>query len=400
MKYKLITIILLLHILINLSFSQNTVSIPIQQITTINTQNRYITYLYSGDVTKFKGIPTELLENRDFVIKYRKFSETDTVFLLIGNSFLKKITIIDVNKNNNFSDDFVYFFDKRNYKDEKVEFPSQKIEINSNSVNSGFYFAPNDHDRYNVIFKSNNEMEHQYYVTLDLYEYYSGKINVGNKNFKILIMIDNVNPFSYKYTITENLNDDFTSLKINNNFTPSNHNTIIDNKNLMPIGLTQGKDSIYLSIKQNTEKMIGYYKEFYLPEIKINDFYGQELDFIKLSKDYLLIDFWGSWCGSCIENFPEIINIRKRHNNLSIVSIAKEYDEKGMEKAKGIIKRYKMNWFHIIEKSKKENISSKFNINVFPTLILVNPEGKIIFRNEGGNLQEISKVLDEKLFEH
>ncbi len=48
----------------------------------------------------------------------------------------------------------------------------------------------------------------------------------------------------------------------------------------------------------------------------------------------LILDFWATWCGSCISKFPLIANLQKTHSDFSILLVSKLKTDKNIEKVK------------------------------------------------------------------
>jgi thiol-disulfide isomerase/thioredoxin len=113
---------------------------------------------------------------------------------------------------------------------------------------------------------------------------------------------------------------------------------------------------------------------------------------------FVLIDFWGTWCAPCIALIPELKKLyeKYRHKNLYMVSIACE--DESVEAVKKAIKKFKMNWINIWESLKKGPfISDTFRINSFPTTLLINSEGKIIFRGGTSDFDFLKQLLEKNL---
>ncbi|MEE9373155.1 MAG: TlpA disulfide reductase family protein [Saprospiraceae bacterium] len=128
---------------------------------------------------------------------------------------------------------------------------------------------------------------------------------------------------------------------------------------------------------------------------------------IKLSGyqgDYVLLDFWGSWCAPCRRENPSLVKIYQKFENkktakgegFEIVSIALEKIKK---QAEGAIKRDNLYWpNHIISMRKivlLSPLAQKYNVSSIPAKFLINPEGKIISINP--TIVEIEKTLDKYL---
>lgn len=126
-------------------------------------------------------------------------------------------------------------------------------------------------------------------------------------------------------------------------------------------------------------------------------------DTIRLSSykgKYVLLDFWGSWCGPCIKEIPHIKEIWKRYGtreDFALIGMALETDEKQWHKA---IDEHSMEWTHVninSEKDRKKAVNVIHGIYMYPSLILLDKEGHVIAIQLGGGEQ--NSVIDRKLEE-
>lgn len=98
---------------------------------------------------------------------------------------------------------------------------------------------------------------------------------------------------------------------------------------------------------------------------------------IKGNNQYYLIDFWYSHCAPCVAGFPKLKGIYRQfhRNGFEIVSISvdKQKDKKDYTAA---IKKNGLAWNHVWD---KDGVTAKkFNINAFPTYILLDKNGRIV----------------------
>jgi thiol-disulfide isomerase/thioredoxin len=111
---------------------------------------------------------------------------------------------------------------------------------------------------------------------------------------------------------------------------------------------------------------------------------------------YIMIDFWGTWCVPCIKVIPENAAFEKRHKDkLIMISIA--YDQqKDLEQMKRIIKENNMDWINLWDDINNSVLVKKFKVHGFPMYILIDPSGKILFRNSTSySLKIIEKLLNK-----
>jgi peroxiredoxin len=133
------------------------------------------------------------------------------------------------------------------------------------------------------------------------------------------------------------------------------------------------------------------------------DFIAKDMkgDTVKLSnfkgKNYILLDFWATWCIPCRKNMSHLIDIYKKYNanGLQIIGIAND-DERQEYWKKAIINDGTEIWPQILQSANTKNdIGKKFGVTPIPAKILINKDGIVIFSNEGDD----DKGLDVKLAE-
>lgn len=135
------------------------------------------------------------------------------------------------------------------------------------------------------------------------------------------------------------------------------------------------------------------------------DFTKKQLDgkLFRLSQHrgkYVLLDFWGSWCGSCRASHPHLKELYEKYkDDVVFVGVGCERN-KDLEKAWKIwekaIQDDSMTWTQVFnnEPGKKCDLSEIYNLHMFPTKILIDPEGKIAARLIGTHMP-----IDEPLKE-
>lgn len=168
----------------------------------------------------------------------------------------------------------------------------------------------------------------------------------------------------------------------------------INNRLYVIDNLDRTKNELVLRFIKKTH--YGYSVGSYLPDyFAVNFFTKRKISVSKIRKKYLLLDFWGTWCAPCIEGIPHLREIREKNvQKIDLISLA--YDQpKDTSKLRQMISKKNMNWEHVwIDRSvsKNNNLVKYLKVETFPTFIIVNKKGKIIYR--GSEMDALEKMIE------
>jgi len=109
---------------------------------------------------------------------------------------------------------------------------------------------------------------------------------------------------------------------------------------------------------------------------------GKRFQLTDLHGKYVLLDFWGSWCGPCRRESPQLVKMHAQtKDRLTIVSIAIERDSTAWRRSRT---RDARNWpFQVMEttaslKFLNGKVADLYGVNKVPTNFLIGPDGVIV----------------------
>ncbi|WP_161568434.1 TlpA family protein disulfide reductase [Flavobacterium cupreum] len=319
---------------------------------------------------------------------------------IVGFYKNRQFIMADFNRNQDFSDDIKYEFD--------INFRNKSIAENLESINklpkSDYYYESHSKGRIQtykrkiVLFPCANSYDRKIIITDKEAKYLSG---FRFKDYWQGEQILNQTVYDFSYQALDNTfgaiyikpkNVSFRKDEIfNSQFMHFTEDTIALGDGYYKIDSINRKISkLYLrKIKSKEEKYgqwVGKYFENRIIEDLDNGTFST--DVVIKEKKYTLIDFWGTWCGPCLDMTPRLVALHNKYpEKLSIISIANDQD-------KNVVKQYakksKMNWTHgFVDGRKNNRIYTDLALQRYPTFILVDSEGKILLR---GGQEEFNKI--------
>lgn len=302
----------------------------------------------------------------------------------LSNNYETKHIIFDLNNNMDFSDDYKYIFHK-NPDTGKFEDADINLKLNTtfydgekrSETELQFKMNPNPTTWLSSLSANDSALV----IALSRYKAMVGGFDVNDLKFRVYAY----NMYNCVPDIIEK--DAILTIYNSESLKPTNArlgDTVILANREVTINLARNNSLYIRDLSWNVDSSaIGCS----IPRLYSKCIDGNDLIDINeyMSDKLVLLDFWGSWCGPCLASIPklrEVYDKVKHRDDVVIIGIALE-QEKDLPKLNNILKEQNIEWLNVWNDwDTKKSLSSpqgKLAIETFPTYIILDKSGKIIF---------------------
>ena len=353
------------------------------------TYDKYI----SGEISKKKF--EDYARDQSYLDRITKEDYRYKLAVLSAVDSGKKYIWCDANNNMNFADDLVIKFDLDSLKSLNTEIREnlQTITIHYDHFYKGKKFILEEDIKLipyssSYRYKDPAASDLQVYFSADQHQF--GKMKIDKEEYEIRLPAGLGNSYEMIYLT------DSEGTKLDYDPWITLGDTIkLNDTNIVFSSLTEFADTLtVLKFKKNLSTS-GYRvgNSFELTDFKelVSNLIVQPS---KFDHEYILLDFWGTWCKPCIEQLPGLIDFNDRFKkNVNLISIAYDKDDGVVKK---FVRQNNMNWLHKFESSSNENQIGwvkNLKIDCFPTFILLTKNFEILYRGCGESALENIDLL-------
>ncbi len=116
------------------------------------------------------------------------------------------------------------------------------------------------------------------------------------------------------------------------------------------------------------------------PDFTLKSNSGKNIKLSELRGQVVMINFWASWCGPCLQEMPLLEQLYKKYQPLGFTLLGVDVEEDSSDAIKWL-KKVKVS-FPILFDNENE-VSERYHVSAMPTTVIVDRDGKIRYIHMG-----------------
>ena len=115
------------------------------------------------------------------------------------------------------------------------------------------------------------------------------------------------------------------------------------------------------------------------PDFEAPDVLGNNLRLSDMRGNYVVLDFWDSWCKDCRAELPALKQVYEKYSPKGVVFLGVSFDTE-LQALQDYSREQEIPWKNVCNliKMKENPISAAYGLHWIPTMFLISPEGNVL----------------------
>jgi thiol-disulfide isomerase/thioredoxin len=321
----------------------------------------------------------------------------------------KRVVITDTDNDKDFSNEIIFEYDyplppeEQRQMDKTIPLVKASVQlfVDGQIIDHevDLHISPYENYRTLTYHSVENEIERNYHLFASMPFHKRGEVVLQDQVYNVFATTNGVNPVFHEGNTRIFISPSDSEPSERDGDIPASVGEVInlDGHDYRIESISSLGESLKLSYLGENPDPFGITEGYNVPRFNAVTLSYDEFNLSRYPGKFVLIDFWGTWCGPCVRLIPELKKLHTEYKDKDFQLVGVAYDN-DPDMVREFTKENQMDWIHIfVDQNRRENNSlvELFRVSSFPTKILIDPSGKILAR--GRSIDEIRNILDENL---
>lgn len=120
---------------------------------------------------------------------------------------------------------------------------------------------------------------------------------------------------------------------------------------------------------------------------------GNAVQLSSLKGKWIVVNYWASWCPTCLAEIPELNTFYKKHQNKNVAIYSVNYDPQSLASLKMAVRKARIKFPTLsVDPNSAWHLGQ---IDAVPTTFIINPKGKVVKKLVGETTEaELTRAMN------
>jgi thiol-disulfide isomerase/thioredoxin len=126
--------------------------------------------------------------------------------------------------------------------------------------------------------------------------------------------------------------------------------------------------------------------------LEVEDVYGKKHQFTNTKGKWIIINYWATWCGACVEEIPQLNKLSLALKDKPVIFFGINYDHQPSEDQKAFADHYRVGYL-LLPSNPFKTLVATDQITSLPVTYVISPQGQVQELNGELRPEEILKII-------
>ena len=121
-------------------------------------------------------------------------------------------------------------------------------------------------------------------------------------------------------------------------------------------------------------------------EYQLPDTEGQMQSLDQYKGKWVIVNYWATWCGTCMKELPDLVSLHEDHKDKDIVVVGVNFEAIGNDQLKAFVTEQSIPY--PVLRSEPVPVTAVGKVPALPTTYIIDPAGKVVAGQVGPVTQQ------------